>query len=76
MDIAERWREHWREYDLWAEQNQPLDRRPFECILRDLDVLYRQFPLEVRQTDPDPEKLGVQRYHQILAAHERIRSRT
>ena len=39
--------------------------------MADVEFLYRSYPLEVRSTDPDPEKLGIQDMHRVLALYER-----
>lgn len=48
----------------------PTPRSPVE-IMADVEFLYRSYPLEVRSTDPDPEKLGIQDMRRVLALYER-----
>ena len=61
----------WAEYRRWAEAHaEPDPRSPVE-IMADVEFLYRSYPLEVRSTDPDPEKLGIQDMRRVLALYER-----
>ena len=39
--------------------------------MADVEFLYRSYPLEVRSTDPDPKKLGIQDMRRVLALYER-----
>ncbi len=41
--------------------------------MSDVEFLYRNYPEEVRTTDPDPGKTGIQNLHRILALYERKR---
>ena len=66
------WRAQWSEYQKWAEANDGPDRRPWEAILKDLGFLYRSYSEEVRRTDPDPEKKGIQEMHRVFALHDRL----
>ena len=65
-DLKE-WSRRWREYSAWAEANAAPDPRTPQVIMSDLEFLYRSVPEEVRLRDPDPEKLGIQNLHRILA---------
>ena len=64
-DLRE-WSRRWREYREWADANGAPDRRPPQAIMRDLETLYGGFSEDVRRTDPDPEKLGIQDLHRIF----------
>jgi hypothetical protein len=39
--------------------------------MADIEFLYRVCPEQVRRTDPDPEKLGIQNLHRVLALCDR-----
>ena len=68
---AKQWSSQWSEYQRWAEgHSEPDPRYPAE-IMKDIDFLYRSYPPEVRSTDPDPEKLGIQDLRRVLALYER-----
>jgi len=67
------WRERWNRYQEWAETHAEPDRRSFSEILKDVDWLYSNFPEDVRRTDPDPEKLGIQNLYRIFALCEQKR---
>ena len=43
--------------------------RPFSAVLENLSFLLSLLPEEVRNADPDPEKLGVQELHRLLARY-------
>jgi len=65
------WSERWAQYRSWAEAHaEPDPRSPVE-IMADIELLYRSFPEEVRSTDPDPEKTGIQNLRRVLALYER-----
>lgn len=63
--------QQWEHYREWADAQDDRDGRPFDVILRDLDFLYRQFSPETRATDPDPEKLGIQRMRRVFELYDR-----
>jgi hypothetical protein len=67
------WKERWDEYRQWAESHAEPDSRSPAQIMSDIEFLYRSYPLEVRRTDPDPEKSGIQHLYRILALYERTR---
>jgi hypothetical protein len=59
--------QQWNRYREWAEAHvEPDPRSPAE-IMADVDWLYRSYPEDVRRTDPDPDKTGVQELYRILA---------
>ena len=59
-------RRQWLAWHRWADSQPPLDRDPAE-ILADLGAIWSWLPPEVRLTDPDPEKLGIQKLRAALA---------
>lgn len=61
------------EFNRW-EQCNPAPERPFTAILADLSFLLMLLPAEVRETDPDPEKLGVQELHRLLARYTEFKT--
>ena len=65
------WRERWDKYREWAEAHAEPDRGSPVDIMRDVDWMYANFPEEVRRTDPDPEKLGIQNMYRIFALYDR-----
>jgi hypothetical protein len=67
------WSQRWNEYRRWAEAHATPDPRSPEQIMSDVEFLYRNYPEEVRTTDPDPGKTGIQNLHRILALYERKR---
>ena len=70
------WTEKWAEYKKWADVQAEPDRRSPQQIMADLEFLYSLYPESVRQTDPDPEKLGVQHLYRVFAICDReLRSR-
>ena len=69
--VAEKWRSQWSEYQRWAESHPEPDRRSPAAIMADIDFLYNSYPPEVRSTDPDPDKLGIQDLRRVLALYER-----
>ena len=64
------WKESWAAYQQWAEAHTEPDPRSPQDIMRDIDWLYRSYSEEVRSTDPDPEKLGIQNLHRIFALYD------
>lgn len=52
----------WNRYREWAETHVEPDPRSPAQIMADVDWLYRAYPEDVRRTDPDPEKTGVQSF--------------
>lgn len=69
--VTEEWTLRWAEYRRWAEAQSELDPRSPADIMADIDVLYQGYPPEVRSTDPDPMKLGIQDLRRVLALYER-----
>ena len=67
------WHERWAEYQEWAETHSGPDPRSPAAIMRDVDWLYANVPREIRTTDPDPEKLGIQNMRRIFDLYERKR---
>jgi len=67
------WHKQWSDYQEWAETHSAPDPRSPIAIARDVDWLYANFPEEVRTTDPDPEKLGIQEMYRIFGLYERKR---
>jgi hypothetical protein len=59
--------EQWNRYREWAETHVEPDPRSPAQIMADVDWLYRSYPEDVRRTDPDPDKTGVQELYRILA---------
>jgi len=54
------------EFNRWEEEHPTPERDP-AAVLADLSLLYSLVPREERQSDPDPEKLGIQRMRAIIA---------
>jgi hypothetical protein len=67
ISLAERLRQL-EEFNRWEESNSAPE-RPFSAVLADLSFLLSLLPEEVRNADPDPEKLGVQELHRLLARY-------
>jgi hypothetical protein len=65
------WTSRWAEYRRWADAHAEPDPRSPTAIMADIDFLYRSYPQEVRGTDPDPQKLGIQNLRRVLAVYER-----
>ncbi len=63
----------WRAYNEWQKSHDGYDPRPLSEIFRDIDFIYSQYSEEVRRTDPDPEKRGIQEMRRILGLHEQWR---
>jgi len=59
--------QQWNGYREWAETHVEPDPRSPAQIMADVDWLYRAYPEDVRTTDPDPDKTGVQELYRILA---------
>ena len=68
---GKQWSARWAEYRRWAEAHAEPDPRPSEAIMADIEFLYRSYPQEVRSTDLDPDKLGIQDLRRVLALYER-----
>lgn len=56
----------WAAFHRWEVSQPPLDRDP-AAILADLGAIWSWLPPEVRLTDPDPQKLGIQKMRAALA---------
>ncbi len=67
------WSRRWDDYTRWADAHAAPDPRSAAQIVRDIDLLYRGYPEEVRRTDPDPDKTGIQEMYRILGLYERKR---
>jgi hypothetical protein len=59
--------QQWNRYREWAETHVEPDPRSPAQIMADVDWLYRGYPEDVRRTDPDPDKTGVQELYRIFA---------
>ena len=59
--------QQWKRYREWAETHIEPDPRSPVQIMAGVDSLYRAYPEDVRRTDPDPDKTGVQELYRILA---------
>ena len=68
----ERPRKQFEAFNRWEAEN-IAPRRDLAAVLADLSAIWRRLPQDVRSTDPDPEKLGVQRMHRVLALLARRR---
>jgi len=67
ISLADRLRQL-EEFNRWEHSN-PMPERPFSAVLEDLSFLLSLLPEEVRYADPDPEKLGAQELHRLLARY-------
>jgi hypothetical protein len=56
----------WDAFHRWEAENPPPARDPAD-VIADLGAIYSWLPPEVRNTDPDPEKLGIQKMRAALA---------
>ena len=70
------WHESWRHYREWAEAHREPDQRLPAAIMADIEALYRALPEEVRATDLDPEKKGVQEMYRGFALLQALHDRT
>jgi hypothetical protein len=56
----------WQRFHEW-ESTQPREDRDAGRIIADIGAILQWMPVEARQFDPDPEKLGVQAMHAALS---------
>ena len=72
MTTKEQWREReeqWKRFHQW-EAAQPVAEMSPEEILDHLDTILGWLPPEALTEDPDPEKLGIQKWRAMLAQVE------
>lgn len=67
LSAMKNYSQQWNRYREWAETHIEADSRSPVEIMADVDWLYRAYPEDVRRTDPDPDKTGVQELYRILA---------
>jgi hypothetical protein len=65
------WSRRWDDYTRWADDHAAPDQRSPVQIVSDLDLLYSGYSEEMRRTDPDPAKTGVQELYRILGLYDR-----
>lgn len=63
-------RRQWERFNRWEQEQPPVERTPAQ-ILADLGTIWTWLPPEVRQADPDPEKLGIQKMRAALGRLQR-----
>ena len=56
----------WAEFNRWEAEQPPIERDPAD-ILADLGTIWGWFPVEVRERDPYPAKIGIQKMRAALA---------
>ena len=69
MSTREQWelrRQQWEAFNRWEAEQPPIERDPGD-ILADLGAIWNWLPRDVREQDPDPEKIGIQKMRAALA---------
>jgi len=70
VTLREQWEQHeqaWRRFHQW-EAAEPAVEREAGRLISDLGAILDWMPADARLLDPDPEKLGVRKMREALAA--------
>ena len=60
-------KQQWEAFNRWEEEQPQVEREPGK-ILADLGAIWSWLPREVREHDPDPEKIGIQKMQSSASA--------